>query len=71
MQGVIRCVTGSNPYFLVIYMDSLNSLELEKQESLTPVAGSRALLQHAVCAGCGEAFFKGRTVQLPWMAQGN
>lgn len=31
MQGALRCVTGSNPYFLVIYMDSLNSLQLEKQ----------------------------------------
>lgn len=40
--------TGSNPYFLVIYMDSLNSLELEKtEEGLTPAARSRALLQHA------------------------
>lgn len=44
MRGAIRCITGSNPYFLVIYMDSLNSFELEKRERKT---GSRALLQHA------------------------
>lgn len=31
MQGALRCVTGSNPYFLVTYIDSLNASEAGRE----------------------------------------